>query len=188
VGEQMKKGSKRSSTGKTVIIIIAVLLIIGSATGAALLKASQKPSFCTSCHNMKPYYTSWASSDLLANKHEKAGVTCHDCHKESLSAQMSEGVKYVTGDYKTPMKKRNFGTREMCFECHSDKGNGAPKGDTFETVTSKTAFEEENPHSNHNGDMECNECHSMHRQSKVMCAQCHQFNWFEKLDSSWVNN
>ncbi len=188
MSEQGKEVSKNSSTKKTIVIIIAVLLVVGAATGAVLLKASQKPAFCASCHNMEPYYTSWVNSDLLANGHEKAGVTCHDCHQESIQAKMSEGVKYITGDYKTPLEKRNFGTREMCLECHSDAGTGTPKGDTFETAASKTDFEESNPHANHNGNLDCNECHSMHQQSTVMCVQCHEFNWFEDLDSSWDKN
>ncbi|NLW91462.1 MAG: cytochrome c3 family protein [Syntrophomonadaceae bacterium] len=182
------KERKKFLTGKTVLIVIAVLIIVGGGIGAGLFKASEKPAFCASCHNMESYYTSWIDSNLLANKHEKADVTCHDCHQASISAKINEGLKYITGDYKTPMEKHNFGTREMCFQCHSDAGTGSPKGDTFDTATSETAFAESNPHANHNGVQDCNMCHSMHQQSEIMCVQCHEFSWYSDLDSSWKKN
>lgn len=182
-GEQ--KGKK---TKKIILIIIAALIIIGGGTGVGVLKASEKPAFCAACHNMKPYYTSWNDSNLLANKHAKANVTCHECHQESIPAKMNEGVKYITGNYKTPLDKRNFGTREMCLKCHSSSGTGSPKGETFETAQTKTAFDESNPHDSHNGEQDCNLCHSMHQKSEVMCSQCHQFNWMSDLDESWKSN
>lgn len=188
MSEQEDKKQKKLLNVKTILIIIAALIIVGGGIGAGLIKASEKPAFCANCHNMKTYYTSWNNSNLLANGHKKADVTCHDCHQESISAKMNEGLKYIIGDYKTPMEKHNFGTKKMCLECHSSAGTGSPKGDTFETATSKTAFAEGNPHANHNGVQDCNKCHSMHRQSKVMCAECHQFGWYNDLDSSWKKN
>jgi len=47
-------------------------------------------------------------SNLLVYKHSQAGVKCHDCHESSIVLQAEEGFKYVTGDYKDPLEKRNF--------------------------------------------------------------------------------
>jgi hypothetical protein len=52
-------------------------------------------------------------------------------------------------------------------------------------VKAKTNFKESNPHDSHNGEQDCNVCHSMHGKSKVMCSQCHQFSWMNDLDASW---
>lgn len=178
---------KKVFNKKVFLIIVAVIVMIGVGGGVAMLKASNNPTFCISCHIMKPYYQSWHDGSLLAAKHAKAGVTCHDCHTSSIAGQAQEGIKYISGNYKTPLDKRNFGTRAFCLKCHSASGTGSPKGMTFETAEAKTNFAESNPHANHNGEQDCNVCHSMHSKSKVMCAQCHQFQWMNKLDSSnWV--
>lgn len=167
---------------KVLIILVAFLIIVGAGAGVAVEKASDNPAFCQLCHIMKPYYQSWYASSLLANKHAQAGVTCHQCHESSIAIQTQEGIKFITGDYKTPLDKRNFGTRDFCLKCHSKSGGAEP----FEQVKTKTNLEESNPHDSHNGEQNCNLCHSMHRQSKVMCAQCHQFSWMDKLDESWA--
>ncbi|ADI01007.1 MAG TPA: cytochrome c3 [Syntrophothermus lipocalidus] len=173
--DEMKDQSKKWPRKTRNLVLIAVALIVmGSGTGIGLLKASEKPAFCSYCHIIKPYYNSWNEGDLLAHKHAEHDVTCHDCHQESVSDKISEGVKYLTGDYETPLNRREFGTREFCLSCHD-----------FEKVKSATNFEESNPHDNHNGDQECNLCHNMHRESQVMCAQCHQFEWMDDLGKGW---
>ncbi|MEN6460988.1 MAG: cytochrome c3 family protein [Syntrophomonas sp.] len=168
-----KSGWKKIFTKKVIIIVIALVLVVGAGAGVGLVKASDNPAFCSTCHIMKPYYQSWHSSNLLANKHADADVKCHDCHESSISIQAEEGIKFVTGDYKTPLDKRKF-SREFCLRCHD-----------FDKVKAKTNFDESNPHDSHNGEQNCNLCHSMHRQSKVMCSECHQFNWMNDLDGSW---
>lgn len=170
--EQPKTGRRNSK--KIILIVIAALIIVAGGTGVGVLKASEKPSFCASCHVMKTYYASWSEGQLLAKKHAEAGVTCHQCHEESIGAKMNEGVKYITGNYQTPLKKRDFGKREFCLQCHD-----------FDKVKRATNFEESNPHDSHNGEQDCNVCHNMHRKSKVMCSQCHQFEWMQNLGEEW---
>jgi nitrate/TMAO reductase-like tetraheme cytochrome c subunit len=171
-----KKGFReRFCNKKTALILVALVVIIGGGTGAVLMKASQKPAFCMACHNMQPYYDSWHDSNLLAKKHAEADITCHDCHEESIPAKINEGIKYVSGNYETPLEKRDFGTRDFCLECHD-----------FPEVKNKTNFEESNPHDSHNGEQECNTCHSMHQESQVMCAQCHTFVWAYELNDGWI--
>lgn len=159
---------------KNLIVIAVLLLVLGAGAAAGLVKASDNPAFCQICHIMKPYYESWHDGDLLASKHAEAGVTCHECHHTSVLAQAEEGLKFITGNYQNPLEQRKF-SREFCLVCHD-----------FQEVKTVTDFEESNPHDSHNGEQDCNLCHSMHRQSQVMCAQCHQFAWTDELDDSWA--
>lgn len=176
-----KSFKERFFNKKTVLIVIIAVMLIGAGTGAAVLKASENPSFCNTCHIMKPYYESWHDSDLLAAKHAEADVDCHQCHEATISTQVSEGVKYVTGSYKTPLDKREF-KRDFCLECHSEQGEGA----SWEEIKTATNFEESNPHDSHNGEQECNLCHNMHQPSKAMCSECHIFDWIDELDAGWA--
>ncbi|NLU50222.1 MAG: cytochrome c3 [Syntrophomonadaceae bacterium] len=174
--DRSRRGILKKVFNKRVLLIIAALVIvIGAGAGVGLVKASDNPAFCSTCHIMKPYYESWKDSNLLAKKHADEDVKCHDCHEASLSTQVNEGVKYITGDYQTPLEKREF-SRDFCLECHDD----------FASIKAKTNFAEANPHDSHNGEQECNLCHSMHQQSKVMCAECHVFSWIDELDESWA--
>ncbi|MEN6565204.1 MAG: cytochrome c3 family protein [Veillonellales bacterium] len=160
---------------KKILIILLVLLLIAIASAMAAQKMSDKPEFCANCHNMQSYYDSWKNSTYLANAHAKAGVNCHDCHTPSFDQQAEEGFKQITGDYEDPMKKREF-PKEMCLKCHN-----------MTDVIAKTNFEADhsNPHDSHQGEQECNKCHSMHRESKVMCSQCHGFSWMRNLPPSF---
>lgn len=162
---------------KKVIGVFFVLVLIGIGGMAVMAKNSDKPEFCTSCHNMQSYYDSWHDSNFLAKKHADANVTCHDCHQASIVQQAEEGVKYVTGSYETPMEKRKF-PNEFCIKCHN-----------MDEVKEKTNFEfkgkKANPHDAHVGDQDCNECHSMHQESKLSCTECHIQPWMKKLPDYW---
>lgn len=171
---QPKSFKERFLNRKVLLITFIALVVLGVGGTAGILKASDNPAFCTLCHNMQPYYASWQNSNLLANKHADAGVNCHACHETSISAKAEEGVKYITGDFKTPMDKREF-PNEFCLKCHTD----------FESIKAKTNFEEGNPHDSHNGQLDCSKCHSMHQQSTLLCTQCHGFEWFKDLPSYW---
>lgn len=176
-----RKGFRERFFNKKVLLIVAVLVIVGgTGFGVFMVKASHDPAFCTACHIMEPYYESYNNSNLLANKHAEAGLVCHDCHEPSITTQAEEGIKYITGNYQTPLEKRSF-SKDFCLECHENYEEVK-----FENVKAKTDFEESNPHDSHNGELECNTCHSMHQQSQVMCAQCHLFVWTTELDDSWV--
>lgn len=169
---QRKRLRERFLTKKAILIILIALVVIGVGGTSAVVKASDNPQFCTLCHNMQPMYDSYHDSNLLANSHAKAEVKCHDCHESSLSIQTEEGIKYITGNYESPMKTREF-PKEMCLKCHN-----------YNDVKAKTVFPEDNgsnPHDSHNGDLECYTCHKMHEPSKALCMDCHQFSWLNKL-------
>lgn len=173
---EKKKFRERFKSKKVLLIILMAFVVIGIGGTAAVVKASDNPQFCTLCHNMQPMYDSYHNSNLLANSHAKAGVKCHDCHESSLSIQTEEGMKYITGNYESPMKTREF-PKEMCLKCHN-----------YDDVKAKTNFEESNPHDSHNGDLQCYTCHKMHEPSKVLCTQCHSFSWMNKLPSYFQAN
>ncbi len=174
----MKKDEKRQGFNLKKMLLIAALLavVIGAGGGIYMLQASDDPAFCSNCHIMESYYESWNDSNLLANKHAESEdkLECHDCHEPNLSTQIDEGVKYVTGNYQDPLEKREF-SKESCLECHD-----------LESIKAATDFEDSNPHDSHNGEQECNVCHNMHQQSRVMCADCHFFKWIDELDDSWT--
>lgn len=184
----MKKGEngkkKTFFTKKKVLVIVGIVVVLIFGGGFATLKASDNPSFCGICHVMDKYLASYEKGSLLAKKHADAGVKCHDCHETSLGNKMQEVIATVTGNYETPLKKRNFGKREYCLDCHND----SKKVDkVFKTVKAETSYDDaSNPHDNHNGDLDCNVCHNMHRKSEVYCQSCHTFSWFGDLDKkSW---
>jgi nitrate/TMAO reductase-like tetraheme cytochrome c subunit len=171
-----RKGFKERFLNRKVLLITFVVLVVFGVGGAAgVQKASDNPAFCTLCHNMQSYYDSWNNSNLLANKHAAAGVTCHQCHESSFAVQAEEGFKFITGNFKTPLDKRNF-SNELCLKCHTD----------FESIKAKTNFEDSNPHESHQGKLDCNKCHNMHQMSQVFCTECHfNFKWVDDLPDYW---
>ncbi|MEI8603261.1 cytochrome c3 family protein [Shewanella sp. PP-Sp27a-2] len=82
------------------------------------------------------------SGELLGKSHGDAGITCKDCH--------------VNGTPKIPKsaEKINLGDK-LCLNCHIP-----------ESVNSKVSFKFKGhdvfPHSEHVGDIQCADCHSMH--------------------------
>ncbi len=80
-----------------IIVSVFVVLVVFTIT----LEVTSKPSFCSTCHYMKPYYESWQNSS-------HKDVTCTDCHfppglKNKLKGKftaVSMVVNYFTGVYK----------------------------------------------------------------------------------------
>ena len=56
-------------------LVIAGILICVAGMGITVATVTNRPGFCNSCHEMSPYFTSWAKSE-----HRK--VSCLDCHLE----------------------------------------------------------------------------------------------------------
>lgn len=81
------------------------------------------------------------------NKHQKAGLTCTDCHSE------------------TP-PSRDVGENK-CLGCHGD----------MDKLMKKTINADPNPHASPHMDPKeipkCGDCHGIHRPSGVSCLQCH---------------
>ena len=91
--------------------------------------------------------SAWAADRLLLiEKHKTAGLNCDACHAEN-----------------PPMVSAPM---EVCMSCH---GN-------YEAIAEKTRkVTPHNPHESHQGEVECGECHHVHKASVDYCGQCHQF-------------
>ena len=98
--------SKFGPGGQKTIRVVALIGILGvmllSLTTVGFIEYSAQPAFCTNCHNMEPYYESWAESS-------HNGVPCIRCHyapgiKAEAMGKLqaaNQVVKYVTGAYGT---------------------------------------------------------------------------------------
>jgi hypothetical protein len=83
---------------------------------------------------------------LLLQKHLDKKVTCNGCHRENPPA--------------TAVKTN------ACLSCHG----------TYAQLADKTEGKQaQNPHASHNGDLDCDSCHHVHKASENYCSQCHQF-------------
>jgi nitrate/TMAO reductase-like tetraheme cytochrome c subunit len=86
--------------GRTVLIVLGALVVVGGAALVGLWKVSTSPLLCNSCHIMKPYVAAWKSS-----KHRN--VTCVQCHyppgfRDTVWVKyqaVSQVVKWATQTY-----------------------------------------------------------------------------------------
>ncbi len=173
-----KRFRERFLNKRTILIVLVAAVIIGTGVAAGLLKASENPSFCASCHIVEPYYLSWNDSPLLDHKHAEENITCQECHERSIPEKAMEGLNFIIGNYELPLEGGPEKNRDFCLECHSEDGEGS----SWEETKAATDFEESNPHDSHHGTQECNVCHNMHEPSYVFCSECHIFSWIDDLD------
>lgn len=86
-----------------------------------------------------------AGKGFLIDKHAAAGVTCAKCHVESTA--------------KPP-------AMATCLSCH---------GGTYAKLAAQTAQDQPNPHESHRGEVDCAECHHVHKVSVTKCNECHTY-------------
>lgn len=89
------------------------------------------------------------ASTELRGAHKENGVQCVDCHEtEKPSA---------------PAKMKG------CFTCHGD----------YKSLADLTKdLPEANPHDSHFGELECGECHGIHKPTVIFCnKECHNFDF-----------
>ena len=90
--------------------------------------------------------SSAAFAQELKGKHKENAIACVDCHK-----------------VENPDKPASM---ESCIECHG----------SYADVKELTKdLPEANPHDSHLGELDCRDCHKMHKPSEVVCASCHNF-------------
>lgn len=89
-----------------------------------------------------------ASPAAGLEKHEKAGLTCQSCHRESPPQAVVPGTQ--------------------CLTCHGD----------LKKLLAKSSKAVPNPHASPHitpGEPpKCEECHHIHKPSEVSCYSCHQ--------------
>lgn len=87
-----------------------------------------------------------ADRPLLVEKHKNAGLACDACHAEN--------------------PPKTAAPVAACTGCHG----------TYEKLAELTdKVSPHNPHQSHEGEIECGECHHVHKASVDYCAKCHQF-------------
>jgi nitrate/TMAO reductase-like tetraheme cytochrome c subunit len=160
----MRRRSDRVKKRKTWIILGAVIAGLVLVAGGGWVYHEQ-PQFCATCHIMQPYLDSWKTTGALAQAHGAAEVDCLQCHEPTIQQQTDELVKFVRGDYETPLQEREFDDA-WCLRCHEHG--------SVEQIAELTADLDPNPHVvSHIGQLECTTCHNSHRESEDYCGQCH---------------
>lgn len=155
------------------VLIASILTVVVIVAGVGFFFWHEQPSFCNAiCHEpMDTYVEGYFSNDVnvLASTHQQSSITCLQCHEATLGEQVAEGTAWISGNYTTPLEKRDFASEETCLKsgCHNM---------TRQELTQATSNLERNPHdwSMHGTlDFECGDCHSMHGQQIDRCAGCH---------------
>lgn len=106
---------------KTPKAIVLVAMLAGAvALGGAAVPLTDRPTFCASCHNIRPAYDSWTASS-----HKE--VTCVACHVRPgvegfIEDKAYAGLKDVAIHlFGTPTESHNLQASvasEVCIGCH----------------------------------------------------------------------
>lgn len=100
----------------------------------------------------------------LAKTHVAAGVACAQCHGAGTPAKLKGRGAALP----------RLATNRTCLACHG----------SYQAVAAKTVnyYGWYNPHVSHYGDLECYQCHRVHRTSELFCTRCHLD---MKVPASW---
>lgn len=191
--ETSEPAAKRK--GKRLPIIVAVCAVIAAA-GAGLWVWHEQPAFCSAiCHNpMDPYLATYEAESgqtavdkwgnevaddayLLAVTHRTdAQATCMSCHIPTLGEQVGEAASWVTGNFYSPLDERSLadltearGVDDDTF-CLNESCHNLSRADLVGLTANKYSF---NPHTPQHGAQDCTSCHKTHRQSVMLCTECH---------------
>lgn len=167
----------KATRHKRLYVIGGVVAALLASTVAGGLTWHKQPSFCGAvCHSpMAAYSASITNPNQLVGKHAKqAKLACLDCHESSLSEQLDEARRTITGDYVfqsghlTPTRAVSFDD-SYCLGCHASKHTSR------EELIAKTAkkYGAYNPHAQPHYRVPCITCHQMHGVSRNYCANCH---------------
>jgi hypothetical protein len=107
-------------SGKSKAVFLAAVMVGALALSGAAVPLTNHPTFCASCHNIRPSHDSW-----LTSTHKS--VTCVDCHvrpgvKGFLHDKVRAGLKDVAiYVFDTPTDAYNLQATvhtEVCLGCH----------------------------------------------------------------------
>ena len=184
---ERKARLSRLSRPLKIVIQVGVLFVILAAVGTVgFIEYSAQPSFCKRCHNMQPYYDSWATSS-------HGNVKCIECHyapgiKAEAMGKMqaaNQVVKYVTGAYGTKPWAEIEDAACLRSGCHSFRNlEGVVSYQGLRNPAVVVRFD----HTQHLGELRrgkqlrCTSCHSQIVQgdegghlavTQVTCNLCH---------------
>ena len=155
------------------IVIVAVVVV---ALGIGAWVWHETPHFCgTLCHNtMNEHLKNYEGTDAsqgagLAHVHQKANVTCLQCHTADLGTQLAEVNAQLTVTYNPErliLGSTYYVDTQTCLSCHEG---------SYEALAKKTeSLEPYNPHDSIHGEPPyCAECHKGHTNQVDTCGQCH---------------
>jgi hypothetical protein len=92
---------------------------------------------------------SWSSGAFLDNLHGKAMISCGGCHGKNVP------------------KADDTVENSRCLSCHGPMDKLAERSEPRD-------FKDRNPHKSHLGEIACTVCHRAHKESKVLCLDCHR--------------
>lgn len=188
-----KPGKKRNKKWPIVLGTIAIVLVVA---GVGFWNWHEQPSFCSAiCHDpMDPYLPTYEAetgqvatdkwgnevadgSYMMASYHRTtASTTCLDCHNPVLSEQVTEAANWATGNFYSTLDERSLkdltkasGTEPDSF-CLNESCHNITRADLESLTADEYAF---NPHSTQHGNQDCTSCHKSHRQSIMLCTECH---------------
>ena len=144
---------------RPVLACVAVGLTLGAASSALAVESTFDNATMDEVVTYAQSYLD-ADDDSLMGIHKAAGLTCVSCH--------------ATDEDADPGAANPSGKRATCLVCHSDWE--AIEDATSGWVGKVTVYNPTgiyNPHSNHRGDADCGDCHAMHSEQVLTCAQCH---------------
>ena len=125
------KKSKLFSMNPKKLLLIGLGAVLGmSLLTAVVLNATSTPQFCSTCHEMKPEFSTWAISS-----HSKiACVTCHiepgavSLVKHKMSS-MKQLYLHITGKVPLTIVMPDPIKNEVCQQCHSTVRKVTASGD-----------------------------------------------------------
>jgi cytochrome c nitrite reductase small subunit len=171
-------------TLKIISLSVLVLIVVGAVGAAAIWGhywgfpiGSPTADACATCHTMQTYVESMETDGMLAQYHGFRDITCTDCHQHTFEQQLHELVSQLRGDYQTPLTQVRY-SMDKCFECHQHGSYEQIRLRTTDLGISdpQAFFHEANPHRPpHYDDLECHSCHRIHRESTLLCTECHAF-------------
>lgn len=173
--------------GKRAWLIVGVVVMVVVVAAGGFLVWHEQPGFCNAvCHDPMDNYVNgyYHDTGLLANTHERAGVTCLECHEADLGQQVAEGAKWAAGDFVIDdagnlVTQNVTADQEMCAtgECHD-------LGEVVATTQEWGGEKGVNPHLSHQGEgIDCGNCHDMHGSSFMYCNTCHDY----QVPEGWKN-
>jgi len=139
-----------------------------AAAAPAFTGSFSKDADCALCH--APYAESMKNDRMLLGRHAAVTPKCSSCHKEADMATAHAKVTQAPGKF---FKQRKY-PNEMCQGCHGSYDRLAEK--TKGSSAFKTTHNESiNPHQPTHGQVECFNCHKMHKDKPPIeyCYGCH---------------
>ncbi len=101
------------------LMVVASLLVVFVVAAFVTAHFTSRSSFCSNCHEMGPYYSSWQASS-------HSGTECKDCHippgfvgyVQTKLFSFRELWVHITGGKEPPLAVTREIPNSSCFRCH----------------------------------------------------------------------